>query len=136
MKKITQKEIEIVKEELAAKRKEFESINFSSLGKKLKWIRNFFNFYVPELEKRYMNEGDFEKWKFLPDELRIQFYLYFPEHGLNMVNYAQMLEEQLEIAEKDVRYERTLGREIRRMNRQKYEDESCFVDRIYFRHND
>jgi len=134
MKKITQKEIEIVKEELAAKRKEFESINFSSLGKKLKWIRNFFNFYVPELEKRYMNEGDFEKWKFLPDELRIQFYLYFPEHGLNMVHFAEKCAHELERERNRKRVHNITQEDIERVRRPRSMEE--FESRIFFRHQD
>ena len=51
-----------------------------------------------------------EEWVFLPDELRIHFYLFFPEHGLNMANYAQDLAYKL----------------ARKNN---------FVDRIYFSHN-
>ena len=74
------------------KRKEFEKINFSSLEEKLEWIREFFNEYVPELEKRYMTGKEIaEEWVFLPNELRIHFYLYFPEHGLNMANYSLAL---------------------------------------------
>ena len=43
MKEITQVDIEVVKAELSAKRKEFEEIDFSNLEEKLKWIQNFFN---------------------------------------------------------------------------------------------
>ena len=32
-----------------------------------------------------------DKLVFLPNELRIHFYLYFPEHGLNMANYSHEL---------------------------------------------
>jgi len=101
MKKISQNDVKIVQEELAEKRKEFENIEFSSLEEKLEWIKNFFNDYIPKLEKRYMTEKEFaQKWMFLPDELRIQFYLYFPEHGLNMANYSHELAYQLAKIEK------------------------------------
>ncbi len=95
MKEITQLEIDAVKKELAAKRKEFDSLGLSSLEEKLKWIESFFNRYVSELEKRYLSEKELEEWVFLPDELRIQFYLYFPEHGLTMANYSQKLAYEL-----------------------------------------
>ncbi len=96
MKKITQNDIEIVKAELSAKRKEFENLSFTSLEEKLEWIKKFFNSYIPEVEKRFMTEKEFkEEWVFLPDELRIQFYSYFPEHGLNMANYSQELAYEL-----------------------------------------
>lgn len=123
MKKITGKEIEIVKEELAAKRKEFNEMEFSSLEEKLEWIGNFFNRYVPELEKRYMTEKEIREWKFLPNELRIHFYLYFPEHGLTMANYSQELGYKLAC-------EREEHKPIR------HEGRFDFVDRIYFRHQD
>ena len=42
-----------------------------------------------------MTEEELKKWIFLPDELRIQFYLIFPEHGLNMANYSQELVHEL-----------------------------------------
>lgn len=114
MKKITQNDIEIVKAELSAKRKEFENLSFTSLEEKLEWIKKFFNSYIPEVEKRFMTEKEFnEEWVFLPDELRIQFYLYFPEHGLNMANYSQ-----------------ELAYELARKRR------SQFVNRFYFSHND
>lgn len=116
MKKICQEDIECVKAELSAKRKEFEKIKFSSLEEKLEWIRKFFNYYVPELEKKYMTEKEFnEEWVFLPDELRIHFYFYFPEHGLNMANYSQ-----------ELRYE------LSKIKRNPY----AFEDRIYFSHYD
>ena len=61
-----------------------------------------------------MTEKEFkEEWVFLPAELRIQFYLYFPEHGLNMANYSQEL--VYELARKR---------------------QSQFVNRFYFSHND
>ena len=138
MKKITQKEIEIVKEELAAKRKEFDEINFSSLEKKLKWIRNFFNSYVPELEQRYMDEWDFENYKFLPDELRIHFYLYFPEHGLNMVHFAEKCARKLEGKRKFKRNKKVVPRftqsDIERLSRPKSMEE--FEGRVILRHQD
>ena len=112
MKEITQNDIEVVKAELSAKRKEFEELKLTSLEEKLTWIKNFFNGYVPELEKRFMTEKEFkEEWVFLPDKLRVQFYLYFPEHGLNMANYSQEL--AYELAHK-----------------------SQFVNRFYFSHYD
>lgn len=95
MKEITQQDIEVVKAELATKRKEFEEFNFQNLEEKLSWIRNFFNSYVPELEKRYMTEEELKQWIFLPNELRIHFYMYFPEHGLNLANYSQELVYEL-----------------------------------------
>ena len=118
MKKISQNDIEFVKAELSAKRKEFEELEFSSLEEKLEWIRKFFNEYIPELEKRYMTEKEFaQEWVFLPDELRVQVYLYFPEHGLNMANYSQELAYELA--------------KIKGKRR------TCdFVNRFYFSHND
>lgn len=118
MRKINQFDIEYVKAELSAKRKEFEQLEFSSLEEKLEWIRKFFNEYIPELKKRYMTEKEFdEEWVFLPDELRIQFYFYFPEHGLNMANYSQ-----------DLAYELAKTKGKRR---------TCdFVNRAYFSHYD
>ena len=91
MKEITQKDIEKVKCELAKKRKEFDELTFTDLEEQLKWIREFFNEYIPELEKRFLSEKELREWKFLPNELRIYFYLYFPEHVLNMANYSQEL---------------------------------------------
>lgn len=120
MKKITQQDIEIVKGELAAKRKEFEEFGLCGLEKRLKWIREFFNDYIPELEKRYMSEEELKEWKFLPDDLRIQFYVYFPEHGLNMANYSQEL--AYELAKE--RHKKSQGRQL------------DFVNRFYFSHND
>ncbi|MBR5228006.1 MAG: hypothetical protein IKV94_05160 [Clostridia bacterium] len=118
MKKITQNDIEVVKAELSAKRKEFEEINFTSLEEKLKWIRKFFNSYIPEVEKRFMTEKEFkEEWVFLPNELRIQFYLFFPEHGLTMANYSHELAREKWLLES------------RRGNYQ-------FMSRFYLSHND
>jgi len=37
-------------------------------------------------EKRLITEKELKDWIFLPNKLRIQFYLFFPEHGLNMAN--------------------------------------------------
>lgn len=114
MKKISQSDMERVKSELSEKRKEFEELSFNSLEEKLNWIKKFFNSYIPEVEKRFMTEKEFkEEWVFLPDELRIQFYLYFPEHGLNMANYSQELAYELARKRK-----------------------SQFVNRFYFSHND
>ena len=93
--KITGRDIEMVKRELLEKRKELDSLNLPSLEEKLKWIRNFFNKYVPELEARYLSNEELKDWTFLPDELRLQFYLVFPEHGLNMANYSQDLAHEL-----------------------------------------
>ena len=86
MKEITQKDIEKVKCELAKKRKEFDELTFTDLEEQQKKNREFFNEYIPELEKRFLSEKELKEWKFLPNELRIYFYLYFPEHGLNMAN--------------------------------------------------
>ena len=119
MKKITQQDIEIVKGELADKRKEFEELGLSRLEEKLEWIRKFFNTYIPELEKRYMSEEELKEWKFLPNELRIQFYMYFPEHGLNMANYSQ-----------DLVYE--LAEERRKNQGRRFD----LVNRSYFSHYD
>ena len=116
MKKIGQNDIECVKAELSAKRKEFEELSFNSLEEKLNWIKKFFNSYIPEVEKRFMTEKEFkEEWVFLPDELRIHFYLYFPEHGLNMANYSQELVYELACKRK-----RT----------------GQFINRFYFSHHD
>ena len=61
-----------------------------------------------------ISEKEFkEEWVFLPDELRVQFYLYFPEHGLNMANYSQ-----------ELAYELARKREAQ------------FANRFYFSHND
>lgn len=96
MKEITQQDIDVIKTELATKRKEFEELNFQNLDKKLNWIANFFNSYIPELEKRYMTEEEREdRTVYLPNELRIHLYMYFPEHGLNMANAAHDLQETL-----------------------------------------
>lgn len=94
MKEITAQDIEIVKEELALKRKEFEQLELS-LEEKLKWIGDFFNSYVPKLEEIYMTKEERNSWVWLPNELRIWFYIYFPEHGLNMANYSQELCKEL-----------------------------------------
>lgn len=95
MKKITVEDIKTVETELSIARQEFEEISFYSLDEKLEWIRNFFNKYVPELEKRFLTDEELKDWVFLPNELRIKFYLYFPEHGLNMANYSQELAKDL-----------------------------------------
>lgn len=95
MKPIGPKEIERVKAELAAKRNEFEQIKFQDLNEKLKWIENFFNSYVPMLEREYLSEEERNGSVFLPNELRIHFYLYFPEHGLNQANNCQELAGEL-----------------------------------------
>ena len=114
MKEITQNDIEAVKAELSAKRKEFESLGLTNLDEQLKWIQNFFNSYIPELEKRFMTEKELKEWVFLPNKLRIQFYLFFPEHGLNMANYSQDIAHELA----DIR------------------KKPQFVDRFYFSHYD
>ena len=95
MKLITQQEIEGVKMELALKRKEFEQVKFNNLSEKLKWIEDFFNSYVPMLEERYLTEEERKGTVFLPNELRIHFYMYFPEHGLNQANTCQELAIEL-----------------------------------------
>ena len=64
MKEITQKDIEKVKCELAKKRKEFDELTFTDLEEQLKWIREFFNEYIPELEKRFLSEKELKEWKF------------------------------------------------------------------------
>lgn len=94
MKEITNQDIQIVKEELSLKRQELDKLNLS-LNEKLTWIQKFFNEYVPKLEERYMSEEDLKEGKFLPNELRIEFYLCFPEHGLNMANCLQDLAIEL-----------------------------------------
>ena len=91
MKTITEEDIKTVESELAVARKNFEEKNFKTLDEKLKWVSEFFNEYVPNLEKRFMTEEELNEWVFLPNELRIKFYQYFPEHGLNMANYSQEL---------------------------------------------
>lgn len=96
MKEISKNDIEIVKSELQEKRKEFESLKLPSLNEKLEWIQNFFNIYVPELEERYLSKEEREQGVFLPDELRIYYYLYFPEHGLNMAKSSDILFLELE----------------------------------------
>jgi len=42
-----------------------------------------------------LSERELKKGIFLPDELRVEFYLCFPEHGLNMANYSQELAKEL-----------------------------------------
>ena len=91
MKEITKEDVETVELELTLARKRFERMNFKSLDEQLLWIREFFNEYVPKLEQRFMTKEELEDWTFLPNELRIKFYQYFPEHGLNMANYSQEL---------------------------------------------
>ena len=114
MKKITEEDIKVVESELVAARKKFEEMNYDSLEDKLKWIRDFFNVYVPNLENRFMTEEEIkETLIFLPNELRIMFFLYFPEHGLNMANYSQELF-------KEVQKSKTL----------------TYANRFYFRHDD
>ena len=71
-----------------------------TLEEKLEWIRKFFNEYIPELEKRLMTKEELEDWVFLPDELRIWFYHYFPEHGLNMAKYTEQLMYDLQCQKK------------------------------------
>ena len=101
MKKITEDDIKKVELELIAARKKFEEMKFNSLEEKLKWISDFFNEYVPNLEKRFMTESEInDEWVFLPNELRIKFYLYFPEHGLNMANYSQDLAKEVQKSKK------------------------------------
>lgn len=95
MKEIMQADIEIVKTELSVKRDEFEKLGLTELEDRLKWIQKFFDEYVPELERRYMSEEEIESWEFLPNKLRIYFYVYFPEHGLNMANLSQELAYKL-----------------------------------------
>ena len=87
MKVITEEDMKLIDSELAIARKKFEEKNMKSLDEKLVWIRDFFNAYVPTLEERFMTKEelkDLEHYS-LPDEVRIKFYMHFPEHGLNMV---------------------------------------------------
>lgn len=58
-------------------------------------IEDFFNSYVPMLEERYLSEEERKGSIFLPNELRIHFYMYFPEHGLNQANNCQELAGEL-----------------------------------------
>ena len=102
MKKIRKKDIEKVKNELAIKREEFECIEFENLDEKLKWIQDFFNEYAPMLERRFLTEKERENLVFLPDEIRIQFYYYFPEHGLNMVKIANILMYRFRLLENKI----------------------------------
>lgn len=71
MKEITQQEIERVKRKLAEKRKELHELGLIDLEERLEWIREFFNSYIPELEKRYMSEEELRECKFLPNGLRV-----------------------------------------------------------------
>ena len=117
MKKISEEDIKIIETELSTARQEFEKMSFNSLDEKLEWIRNYFNKYIPELEKRFLTEEELKGWVFLPNELRIKFYLYFPEHGLNMANYTQELAE-------DLSRQTNNGRQLK------------LIYRSYFRHYD
>ena len=117
MKKINEEDIKIVENELSIARKEFDEITFNSLDEKLEWIKNFFNVYVSKLEEKFMTDEERNEFVFLPNELRIKFYLYFPEHGLNMANYSQELAQELS---KHVNNEKQLKR----------------VYKSYFRHDD
>lgn len=47
------------------------------------------------LEERYLSEEERKGSIFLPNELRIHFYMYFPEHGLNQANNCQELAGEL-----------------------------------------
>lgn len=91
MKEITEDDLKTIDTELASARQEFDSISFNSLDEKLKWIADFANRYIPELEKRFMTQEELDGWNFLPNDVRIKFYMFFPEHGLNMANYSQDL---------------------------------------------
>lgn len=125
MKKITQEDIETVRAELLAKRAELDALGLDDLDKKLKWIGRFFNGYVPELEKRFMTEREIKNHKFLPNELRIHFYLIFPEHGLNMANYSQELFLYVQRMSEKPHFEYLWMRE-----------NLPFVNRFFFRHDD
>ena len=71
-------DIIIVKRELEEKRKEFDRISVNmSLEEKLEWIRNFFNEYVPELEKRYMTEEELRNGCFYRMSLEFGFIITF-----------------------------------------------------------
>lgn len=113
MKEITEEDLKIIDDELESARNKFDEMNFNTLEEKLKWISNFFNLYVPELEKRFLTDEELKQWVFLPNEIRIKFYLYFPEHGLNMANYSQELVKEKQYAKK-IQY----------------------VNKFYFRHDD
>lgn len=94
MKKITEEDIKIIESELATARKKLEEKNFESLEEKLKWVSEFFNSYVPNLEQRFMTKEELKEWTFLPNEVRIKFYQFFPEQGLNMSNYYLELDKE------------------------------------------
>ena len=96
MKEITEDDIKTIELELTVARSEFEKTTFDSLDAKLKWIADFANTYIPKLEKRFMTQDELDSWVFLPDDVRVKFYLYFPEHGLNMANYFHQLFEEKE----------------------------------------
>lgn len=113
MKKITEEDLKIIDDELKCVRNEFNEMSFNNLDEKLRWIGNFFNLYVPELEKRFLTDEELEQWVFLPNELRIKFYLYFPEHGLNMANYSQEL-----------------------VREKQYTKKFQYANKLYFRHDD
>jgi len=98
MKAFTKKEIEKLNWELAKKRAEFEKINFSSLDEKLNWIRNFFAKYIYDLERSYMTENELKRMVFLPNEVSVLFYMYFPEHGLNIeLSFRKVVKELEEL---------------------------------------
>ena len=113
MKELTEYDYKIVESELVEARKRFDEMTFNSLDEKLLWIQTFFNTYVPNLEKRFMTEEELNSWVFLPNELRIMFYQYFPEHGLNMANYSQELVRENQKSKK-----------------------LANINRFYFNHND
>ena len=119
MKVITEEDMKLIDSELAIARKKFEEKNMKSLDEKLAWIRDFFNAYVPTLEERFMTKEelkDLENYS-LPDEVRIKFYMHFPEHGLNMVKAYEKTFIELE---KEKQYAKRFG---------------C-ISRSYFRHYD
>lgn len=104
MKEIRQKDIEQVKMELAMKRIELDNLELN-LEERLEWIRVFFLDYVPKLEKRFMSKDELNTWVFLPDELRIWFYMYFPEHGLNAMKlFEALIKEIAEDAEHEAKF--------------------------------
>ena len=117
MKQITEEDLKTIDSELLNARNRFEKTTFNSLEEKLEWIKKFFNEYVPTLEKRFLTEEEMNDWVFLPNELRVKFYLYFPEHGLNMANYSQ------ELAKENSQIKR-----LQLVNRA--------INRSYFRHYD
>ncbi|MBO4245380.1 MAG: hypothetical protein J5892_01415 [Bacilli bacterium] len=91
MKQVTEEDLKRIDDELAKKKAEYEATNFISLEAKLKWINDFFAEYILQLEKEFLTEEEFNNWVQLPDEIRIKYYQYFPEHGLNIAHALDQL---------------------------------------------